>query len=312
MATPNLNLALQVRDAPNWDVPNNANFTTLDTVVGGGTVGNVLTSNGPNTAPTYQPVSAPPGTGTVTSVALTAPAEFSVAGSPITAAGILAITKATQSANLVYAGPAAGGAAQPTFRALTAADLPFTLYTQLALPGWWMCCDGSNYPFDGSNGQFSSGTANVPQWWMIRVPYAIAIRTATFRFNGAGVGGVGGMSVYDSTGQTKIVSFDNFAFSGGAGPKTIIATGGLQIILPPSIYVVACAQSVTGASATTQGGYKTQGSSDVTNGWNANGTPRSGIAANPMVAGVLPASLGLLSISASAPPVSLPCVCFEP
>lgn len=65
----------------------------------------------------------PLGDGTVTSVALTAPTEFSVAGSPITTAGTLAVTKATQSANTVWAGPTTGAAAQPAFRALVAADI---------------------------------------------------------------------------------------------------------------------------------------------------------------------------------------------
>lgn len=64
----------------------------------------------------------PAGTGTVTSVAQTVPAEFSIAGSPITTSGTLAITKATQAANLVWAGPTTGAAAQPTFRALGSAD----------------------------------------------------------------------------------------------------------------------------------------------------------------------------------------------
>ena len=66
----------------------------------------------------------PLGPGTVTSVAQTVPSEFSVAGSPITTSGTLAITKATQTANTVWAGPTSGGAAQPAFRALVPADLP--------------------------------------------------------------------------------------------------------------------------------------------------------------------------------------------
>jgi hypothetical protein len=64
------------------------------------------------------------GAGTVTSIALTAPAIFSVAGSPITTSGTLALTLANQNANLVWAGPASGPAAAPTFRALVTADLP--------------------------------------------------------------------------------------------------------------------------------------------------------------------------------------------
>jgi hypothetical protein len=63
------------------------------------------------------------GSGSVTSVSLTMPAEFSVAGSPITAAGTLAVSKANENANQVWAGPTSGGAAPPTFRALVAADL---------------------------------------------------------------------------------------------------------------------------------------------------------------------------------------------
>lgn len=66
------------------------------------------------------------GSGTVTSVALSAPAFLSVAGSPITGAGTLALSLATQSANIVFAGPTTGAAAQPTFRSLVAADVPST------------------------------------------------------------------------------------------------------------------------------------------------------------------------------------------
>jgi hypothetical protein len=67
------------------------------------------------------------GSGTVTSVAATVPVEFAISGSPITTSGTLAITKATESANLVWAGPTTGAPAQPTFRAIVAADLPGSL-----------------------------------------------------------------------------------------------------------------------------------------------------------------------------------------
>ena len=60
----------------------------------------------------------------VTSVALTVPNILSVAGSPITDAGTLAVTLATQNANLVFAGPSSGGAAAPTFRSLVVGDIP--------------------------------------------------------------------------------------------------------------------------------------------------------------------------------------------
>jgi hypothetical protein len=62
--------------------------------------------------------------GSVTSVALTMPSEFSVSGSPITGAGTLAVTKANESANQIFAGPTSGGAAAPTFRSMVSSDLP--------------------------------------------------------------------------------------------------------------------------------------------------------------------------------------------
>lgn len=64
------------------------------------------------------------GSGSVTSVGLSLPAQFSVSGSPVTTTGTLAATWANQNANIVFAGPSSGGAATPAFRALVGADLP--------------------------------------------------------------------------------------------------------------------------------------------------------------------------------------------
>ena len=65
-----------------------------------------------------------PGTGgTVTSVALSAPTLFAVGGSPITTSGTLALTFASQSANLILASPN-GATGVPSMRSLVAADLP--------------------------------------------------------------------------------------------------------------------------------------------------------------------------------------------
>lgn len=80
-----------------------------------------------NDAGTETQLDAGGGSGTVTSVAMTVPAEFSLAGSPITASGTFAVTKANQSANLIYAGPASGSAAAPTFRSAVLADFPATV-----------------------------------------------------------------------------------------------------------------------------------------------------------------------------------------
>lgn len=67
---------------------------------------------------------APSGSGTVTSVGMTVPSFLSVAGSPVTTAGTLAVTLATQVQNTIFSGPASGADATPTFRLLVAADIP--------------------------------------------------------------------------------------------------------------------------------------------------------------------------------------------
>ncbi len=69
-----------------------------------------------------------PGTGTVTSVALTTPGVlYSVSGSPITTSGTLALALISQAQNSVLAGPTSGSGS-PSFRALVAADIPSLPY----------------------------------------------------------------------------------------------------------------------------------------------------------------------------------------
>ena len=88
-----------------------------------GTLGQVLKSSGSG-APFWDTV---PGTGTVTSVGLAMPSIFNVSGSPITISGTLTADLANQTANTVFAGPSAGSASPPTFRALVNDDVPTTL-----------------------------------------------------------------------------------------------------------------------------------------------------------------------------------------
>lgn len=63
------------------------------------------------------------GTGTVTSVDMTVPSILTVNGNPVTTAGTLALGLATQSPNLVLAGPTTGPAAVPTFRQLSTSEI---------------------------------------------------------------------------------------------------------------------------------------------------------------------------------------------
>lgn len=63
------------------------------------------------------------GSGTVTSVAATAPDELTVTGSPITTNGTIGFAWASQLTNLVFASPC-GSTGAPTFRALCDSDFP--------------------------------------------------------------------------------------------------------------------------------------------------------------------------------------------
>lgn len=66
----------------------------------------------------------PSGAGSVSSVQVAVPVEFSVAGGPIITSGTITISKANEAANTAWMGPTSGGAAQPAFRILVTADLP--------------------------------------------------------------------------------------------------------------------------------------------------------------------------------------------
>ena len=84
-----------------------------------GTNGYVLTSNG-TTATWAAPTT---GGGTVTSVGLALPGQFTISNSPVTGSGTLTAAWANQTANHVLAAPN-GSAGVPTFRGLAAADIP--------------------------------------------------------------------------------------------------------------------------------------------------------------------------------------------
>lgn len=58
------------------------------------------------------------------SIGLSMPSIFSVSNSPLNLTGTFSVSLANQNANLVFAGPSSGAAAVPTFRALTATDIP--------------------------------------------------------------------------------------------------------------------------------------------------------------------------------------------
>lgn len=315
--TPNLGLALPAHgsDQDTWDQPLNNNFTIIDGIVGGGAASSVLTGNGPNSAPTFQTISSllPGGIGTVTQVGLTAPAELVVGGSPITTAGSISLSKATQPANQVWAGPTSGGVAQPTFRSLVAADLPFSLPNFTAAPMWYGSFEGGPFQWTGGGnglwGVAGGAGANVVKFCMIRVPFTIAVSKLTYYQLSIVAGSFSGFAWYNSLGTVKLFSWDNIdTGTGSAGTKT--TTIG-QVVIPGGIYIAACACSSNTATASTLGGFGTGGTNEPVEPWNTNGTIRTGVASNVLSAGIMPASLGTLSVSAGVG-TSLPYITLEP
>lgn len=144
--------------------------------------------------------------GTVTSVAATVPSFLSVSGSPITTSGTLAFSLATQAANLVFAGPASGAASAPTFRTLTAADLPAQ-------------------PFDVHAFYPGKPTASA---LVLRVPLA---RAVSFPANFSGAYGrasaaATGSTVFDV--QKNGASIGSMTFAAGATTATFSTSGAVS------------------------------------------------------------------------------------
>jgi hypothetical protein len=76
------------------------------------------------------------GAGSVTSISVTAPAEITLSGSPVTSSGTIAMGWANAAANVVFAGPGSGPAATPRFRSILKSDLPSTTVSTDQDNGW--------------------------------------------------------------------------------------------------------------------------------------------------------------------------------
>lgn len=108
------------------NAPTSATTTVNVATISGGATPSTVNSTG-GLGPSWANI------GSVSSVALSVPAEFNVTGSPVTGGGTITIGKANQLPNTVYAGPS-GGAGTPAFRALINLDLPFLGFHDQFLP----------------------------------------------------------------------------------------------------------------------------------------------------------------------------------
>ncbi len=99
----------------------NGNVTMTKIEQAGATTGQVIKWNGSAWSPADDNTG---GGGTVSSVGLSMPEQFSVSGSPVTTSGILTASWNNQSSNVVFAGPSSEKDGAPTFRTLVPADIP--------------------------------------------------------------------------------------------------------------------------------------------------------------------------------------------
>ncbi len=170
----------------------------------------------------------PPGSGTVTSVALTAPPEFTVGGSPVTAAGTLALTKADENANKVWAGPASGADAAPAFRRLVSADMPpltgtgtvtsvdLTAPTEFTVTGNPVTTNGTLAI--AANTQIANKVMAGPTTGVPAVPHYRSLVTADLPAGVGTVTAVTGTAPLTSTGgATPAIGCPNVVGDSGAG-----------------------------------------------------------------------------------------------
>jgi len=152
-----------------------------------GTSGQVLTSAGAGT-PTWTT----PTTGTVTSVGLSLPAEFTVSNSPVTSSGTLTAVWASETAKYFFAAPNAANGT-PSFRAIVASDIPALAYAPQT--------SGTSILYGNGTGGFSNVTIGSG------ISFAAGTLSAT---------GSGG-TVTSVTGTSPVVS------SGGTTPAISLA-----------------------------------------------------------------------------------------
>lgn len=152
------------------------------------------------------------GSGTVTSVGLSAPASIlTVSNSPVTTAGTLALALANQNANTIFAGPASGAAAAPTFRAPVALDI--SGLTVLAASGS-AAAPGHSFAADSATGLYlpSAGILNVS-----------TSNSTPVSFNSSGL--ILSAASYLGFGSSGTASPDTFLFRDGVASSLALRNG---------------------------------------------------------------------------------------
>jgi hypothetical protein len=276
--------------APNGNLTGNAATATalasVPTTCAAGNYALGITANGNATGCTP----ATGGGGTVTSVTFTGDGTVlsATASTAVTSSGTLTAALKTQSKNTALMGPASGSAANPTFRAMAAPDLPAQTLNYW-FPGTVLPpTNGSSQPLGGT------GLANTVRFIIFTLPFNTSISKASIDISTIDASQTADFGLYNAAGSSKLWSI-------GSGNGISLGSGGV---------VSATNTTVTLAAGSYLFAWTESGTIGVIYTWNMNtglyqllasgSSYKYGTCTNTATAGVLPASCGTLLAAASA------------
>jgi hypothetical protein len=219
-----------------------------------------------------------PGTVTIFSSGNLSPL-FTTTVATATSTPALSFAKINQASNVVFAGPASGAAAAPTFRNLVGADFPLL--------------DSADHPYillpipatlNGLNFNQTMGAANEVQVFKFLLPLPLIVTRITAYIGIASAGGLFGVGVYSSAGAKLVASGAQSTTATGA----IEATVGAVTIGPGWYWLAVTMDNTTGA-------FRSANNDATADAVLNQSFAQKGTAANASVAGVLPATLGSIT-----------------
>ena len=165
----------------------------------------------------------PPGIGTVTSVDASVPAFMTISGNPITSSGTLSFGFGNENANMIFAGPATGAAAAPTWRALVPEDYPVFIasgatHAAGAVPQPPLAAGTTKFLREDATWVTPTFSSSIEVKEVDGTPDVTGV--SVVRFNQAD-----GLSVTDNTGGTVTVSCSTCAGPGTTATKQDEFTG---------------------------------------------------------------------------------------